>query len=160
MPKSVTVHLPHRQQEYDYSCLAACARMLLAAHGIEKSEAQLRRLLKTRASVGTHPVNLLRLEQFDLAVTWPRAASLDDLRTQVESNKPCIVFVWSSDLLYWEEVDDIGYLHAVIVAGFSETGVLVHDPALPDGPTEVPVSDFLRAWKRSGHLVAVVEKAT
>jgi len=160
VPKNATVHLPHRQQEHSYSCLAACARMLLAAHDIEKSEAELRRLLKTRASVGTHPVNLLWLEQFGLAVSWPCAASLDDLYTQIESNKPCIAFVWSSDLLYWEEVDEIGYLHAVIVVGFSETGVLVHDPALPDGPTEVPILDFLRAWKRSGHLVAVADKTT
>lgn len=45
-----TIHLPHYQQEFDYSCVAACARMILAQFGKNLSEAELRKLLKTRPS--------------------------------------------------------------------------------------------------------------
>lgn len=48
------MRVPHLEQELDYSCLAACVRMVLAFYGCERTEAELRALLKTRPG-GTSP---------------------------------------------------------------------------------------------------------
>jgi len=52
------MNVPHFEQELDYSCLAACTRMVLAFFSAERTEAELRALLKTRPG-GTSPVNLM-----------------------------------------------------------------------------------------------------
>jgi hypothetical protein len=56
MPSS-WLTVPHFQQELEYSCVAACVRMVLAHYGESRTEAELRRLLDTqptgRVTVGT-----------------------------------------------------------------------------------------------------------
>ena len=39
------LNVPHFRQEHEYSCVAACARMVLAHHGDVRTEADLRTLL-------------------------------------------------------------------------------------------------------------------
>ena len=46
MPSS-SLNVPRFQQEFDCSCVAACARMVLAHYGDVRSEADLRTLLDT-----------------------------------------------------------------------------------------------------------------
>ena len=55
-----TLKIPHYEQELNNSCLPACARMVLAYFGIEKSEQSIRILLKTKPA-GTNPINLTNL---------------------------------------------------------------------------------------------------
>ena len=57
MPR-YSIPVPHRQQELDYSCVPACVRMLLAFHGKECSEQELRILFKTRIG-GTSTANVM-----------------------------------------------------------------------------------------------------
>lgn len=52
------MHVPHFEQELDYSCLPACVRMVLAFYGYECIEGELRALLKTRPG-GTSPVQVM-----------------------------------------------------------------------------------------------------
>src|SRR5438105_5616318 len=52
--------VPHFHQELDYSCVAACARMVLAHYGDIRTEAELRLLLDTRQT-GTRAGNLMRI---------------------------------------------------------------------------------------------------
>src|SRR5262249_59593324 len=59
MPSS-SLNVPHFQQELDYACVAACARMVLAHFGDYRSEADLRSLLDTQPT-GTRAANLMRL---------------------------------------------------------------------------------------------------
>ena len=46
MPSS-WLNVPHFHQEFDYSCVAACVRMVLAHYGDIRTEAELRLLLDT-----------------------------------------------------------------------------------------------------------------
>lgn len=41
------LNVPPFQQELDYSCVAACVRMVLAHYGDRRTEAELRSLLDT-----------------------------------------------------------------------------------------------------------------
>ena len=59
MPSS-WLNVPHYQQELEYSCVAACVRMVLAHHGDLRTEAELRGLLDTQPT-GTRAGNLMRL---------------------------------------------------------------------------------------------------
>jgi hypothetical protein len=59
MPSS-WLNVPHFRQELEYSCVAACARMVLAHYGDIRTEAELRSLLDTRPT-GTRAGNLMRL---------------------------------------------------------------------------------------------------
>jgi hypothetical protein len=59
MPSS-WLNVPHFQQEHDYSCVAACVRMVLAHYSDIRTEAELRLLLDTQPT-GTRAGNVLRL---------------------------------------------------------------------------------------------------
>ena len=54
---------PLLPQETAESCLPACLRMVLAAHGVEVSEARLRRLCRCRLNWGTEPEAAIRAAQ-------------------------------------------------------------------------------------------------
>ncbi len=49
MPSS-WLNVPHFLQEFEYSCVAACVRMVLAHYGDVRTEAELRSLLNTQPS--------------------------------------------------------------------------------------------------------------
>jgi len=103
------MNVPHFEQELDYSCLAACTRMVLAFFGAEHAEAELRALLKTRPG-GTSPVNLmLRLPALGFTADV-QTGSLSDLRQQVSKRYPCIVHVWTPPLPHW----DAEAIHALV----------------------------------------------
>jgi hypothetical protein len=59
MPSS-WLNVPHFQQELEYSCVAACVRMVLAHYGDNRSEAEVRLLLDTQPT-GTRAGNVMRL---------------------------------------------------------------------------------------------------
>src|SRR5712675_2208307 len=54
------LNVPHFQQELEYSCVAACVRVVLAHYGDIRTEADLRLLLDTQPT-GTRAGNLIRL---------------------------------------------------------------------------------------------------
>ncbi len=63
MPKPPMIRLQHHQQEHSASCLAACVVMALAYWQVELSEAEVRRIIRTKPYSGTHPVNLIHLSR-------------------------------------------------------------------------------------------------
>lgn len=50
MNPSGWLNVPHCKQEFHHSCLAACIRMVLAHHGRDLPEADLRQFLDTKPS--------------------------------------------------------------------------------------------------------------
>ncbi|MBI3913049.1 MAG: C39 family peptidase [Chloroflexi bacterium] len=153
------IRLPHLPQEHDFSCVAACARMVLAFYGKPISEAELRRILKTRPGIGTHPIHLRNLESLGVAATWPYPSTSAELQQLVDAGHPIIAFVWTGSLRDYTETEGIDYLHTVVVVGFSDPSVLVHDPRLTTGPIEIPRTVFADAWKYADHLIAVISPA-
>ena len=145
------MNVPHFEQELDYSCLPACVRMVLAFHGKSATESELRALLKTRPG-GTSPLRLMiRLPDvgFEAHVY---TGSQADLRACLTAGQPCIVHVWTLPLPHW----DSEAIHALVVSDISAESAWIHDPALPYGPTEIPLADFLRAWSATDHLMITI----
>ncbi len=72
--------IPYYKQETNYTCGAACMRMILESMGITKSEKQIATLLKTNKVIGTWHKNISELAEryrFDYAII--REAKLVDL---------------------------------------------------------------------------------
>ena len=146
------MNVPHYEQELDYSCLPACVRMVLAYYGEEKTESQLRALLKTRPG-GTSPVQvMLRLPNvgFEASV---QMASKSILQGQLAANHPVIVHVWTELLPHWQG----GLIHALTVLEYNDSVVMVNDPAFADAPLTIPTDIFLRAWAATDHLTIIIQ---
>jgi ABC-type bacteriocin/lantibiotic exporter with double-glycine peptidase domain len=148
------MNVPHFQQELDYSCLAACVRMVLAFYGSTHTESELRGLLKTRPG-GTSPANVLfRLPSLGFTAELPDA-SLSYLREQVQAEHPCIVHVWTPPLPHWKDEA----IHALVVCDVTQETVWVNDPVLSSGPTAIPREAFVRAWAATGYVALVITLA-
>lgn len=156
MPRWPMIRLQHHRQEHSASCLAACVVMALAYHRVELSEADVRRILKTKPYSGAHPINLLQLGELGFDA-WPYEGTTAELKLRIASGLPVIVFLWTGVLRHWKEQRGVDYLHSVVVAGLTNNSVLVHDPALLDGPIELPWEEFSNAWQYSRQMMAVVQ---
>ena len=95
MPSS-WLNVPHFQQELEYSCVAACVRMVLAYYGDIRSEAELRLLLDTQPT-GTRAGNLMRLSGSAFEV-YLRPSNLVELERVLADNQPAIVFLQTGNL--------------------------------------------------------------
>src|SRR4051812_18791169 len=95
----VSLSVPHCKQELPYSCVAACARMVLAHYGRTHSEEELRQLLGT-AEHGTRARNLLLIASLGFDVQL-EASSLAQLGAALAAGVPPIVFLETSFLDYW-----------------------------------------------------------
>jgi predicted double-glycine peptidase len=130
--------------------------MALSHLRVSVSEADVRRILKTRPYAGAHPINLLRLNELGYT-GWPFEGTEQDLRQRVAAGQPVIVFLWTAALRHWADRGGVDYQHTVVVVGWDDAGVLVHDPMLSHGPTEVSWPGFREAWRYTRQMTAVIE---
>lgn len=149
------ISLRHHRQENSASCLAACVVMILGHHHVEMAESDARRLLKTKPYSGAHPINLLQLSEFGFDA-WPYEGTVAELKQRVHGGVPVITFLWTAALRHWAKLGGIDYLHAVVVAGFDESIISIHDPAMQDGPMALSWSEFKDAWQYSRQMMAVI----
>ncbi len=144
--------VPHYRQSSPGACLQACARMVLAALGDERTEAQLAAILGSY-EFGTPAGRVTRLSGLGYRVQFG-PSSLDELQLDLESGLFPIVFV-RADLLPWA---DFSGFHALVLTAVTSTDVVLHDPALDSGPTRLTVDGFLLAWEEFDCLAATISK--
>lgn len=147
---TVSLTVPHFEQELPNSCVPACVRMVLAFYGNHQSESDLRSLLGTGAG-GTPPRALFQLSSLGFR-TQIRTGSLPQIQHLLGSGIPPIVFLSTGSLPYWATKCD----HAAIVVGITDTEVLLSDPAFATAPQRVAHADFLQAWALNNHTYAAI----
>jgi ABC-type bacteriocin/lantibiotic exporter with double-glycine peptidase domain len=145
------LNTPHRLQEEEAGCLAACAQMLLQHIGVEATQSGLNRLFGL-TSIGIPYSNIRRLEQLGVHV---EVAAGDDaaLRSAIDRNQPVIVFVKTGDLSYWSDNTP----HAVVVVGYDDEHVLLNDPIFAEAPKRSAWNEFMLAWSEQDYMLAIVE---
>lgn len=156
MPKAPFISLTHHEQERSTSCLPACVLTVLSHWKVVCTEPDLRRLLKSRPHSGTHAINLIHLSELGFTA-WPTEGTLTELQHRVRTGTPVIAFLWTGELSHLEDLGEAHYLHTVVVVGWTEKTVWVHDPLLHEGPIEIPRGEFMEAWSYARQMMAVIQ---
>ena len=151
MPTSL-LSVPHHKQSHIGACLPACAWMVLAYLGYSTSEVELARRLGTQP-YGTPAPNLQRLESLGFLVTY-ESVTLTTLRANLAAGIPCLVFVRTGDLPYWNENTS----HVLVAIGMDDETLHVNDPAFDDAPKTIPLDYFLLAWSEFDHRCATIQR--
>ncbi|MBC8185419.1 C39 family peptidase [candidate division KSB1 bacterium] len=153
----IHLKIPHFEQEQNGSCLPACARMILDSLAITKTEAEIRKLLKTKPA-GTNPLNIANLKELDIEIKVT-FSSLDELLDHLKSKLPSIALLWTGEINYWDSNLYFDYLHAVVVVGFDKENIFVNDPAFSNYPQKIPYIYFLNAWSYSQHMLILLKRS-
>lgn len=149
MPSS-SLNVPHCQQELDYSCIAACARMVLAHYGDVRTETDLRSLLDTQPT-GTRAGNVMRLSSESFEV-YLRASNFTELQSALADNQPVIVFLKTGGLKYWS----MDIFHTAVVIGLDAMTVALDDPYFATAPQSSSLHSFEKAWAETGQFAAFI----
>ncbi len=145
-----SLNVPHFSQEFHYSCIPACARMVFAFFGQQRTEAELRTLMKTGPS-GTPVRRLTQLTHLGFDVDFPMT-DIAGLSAYLTSGLPPIALLCTAALPYWSQSCD----HVAVVVGVDDSWVYLNDPYVNSAPQQVSHSDFLRAWSPNACTVALV----
>ena len=149
MPNS-WLNVPHFQQEFDYSCVAACVRMVLAHHGDLRAEAELRSLLDTQPT-GTRAGNIMRISGSTFEV-YLRASNMAELQQVLAENQPPIVLMQTGALEYWNA--DI--FHVAVLVGLDTVNAALNDPYFATAPQTTSLQSFEKAWSQTGQFTAFI----
>ena len=143
----IYLKIPHYQQEFESSCLAACVRMVLEYSGKSLSEKDLRKLLKTKPT-GTNPINIHHISSLGFEVGLFQS-SVQEILSFLHQKIPPIVFIWREPIL-----------HAVVVVGYNQATDHWHinDPSETQGAKELDMTTFSEAWSCSNQLTATLIK--
>ena len=141
---------PHRRQETPWTCVPACARMVLEHHGQSCTEEQVANLLGT-TPVGTRSAHLRRLEAWGFSVDRTQL-SVAQLEACLADGLPVIACIHTGPLPHWDADDP----HSVVVVGITSGSVLMHDPASDAGPVTCTLDEFRQAWSCTANLAAVI----
>ena len=126
--------------------------MILEFLGQTVSEADLAHLLGTQA-FGTPAPNLRRLEQIGFSAIY-ESGTLATLRSHLKSGIPCLVFVRTGNLPYWDE----DAAHVLVAIGIDDEAIYVNDPAFDEAPQIALLDHFLLAWSEFDHRYAVIRR--
>lgn len=137
---SVLLTVPHHKQIGTYNCLPACIRMVLHYHGELLAEDRLVQLLGT-TPMGTPGSRLLRLQSPRWQVTYT-PLTLPLIFDYLEKGLPVIALVQTIFLDYWQA--DLA--HAVVIVGYDQDVIWLHDPAFIQAPQKASWDGFLAAW--------------
>jgi predicted double-glycine peptidase len=143
--------VPHFKQELEYSCLAACVRMVLAHYGELRTEADVCVLLDTQET-GTRAGNVMRLSG-DAYEVYLRPSNLAELRQALTDKQPSIVFLRTGALEYWS----MDIFHTAVLIGCDASRVALNDPYFAAAPQTTSMENFEKAWAQTGQFTAFVK---
>ena len=149
MPNS-WLNVPHFQQEFEYSCVAACVRMVLAHYGDLRTEAELRSLLDTQPT-GTRAGNIMRISGPAFEV-YLRPSNMAELQKVLAENQPPIVFMQTGSLEYW----NMDIFHAAVLVGLDDVNAVLNDPYFATAPQTTSLQSFEKAWSQTGQFAAFI----
>ena len=145
-----SLNVPHFKREFHYSCIPACARMVLAFFGQQRTEAELRALMKTDAN-GTPVRRLTELTHLGFDVRFV-TTDMSGLAAYLTAGLSPIALLCTGSLPYWSQSCD----HVAVVVGVDDSWVYLNDPYFDSAPQQVSHSDFLLAWSPNACTVAIV----
>jgi ABC-type bacteriocin/lantibiotic exporter with double-glycine peptidase domain len=145
-------NITHQQQRRESDCLISCSQMVLAYLGIPCTYEWLSKTLETTA-IGTPFFHVEKLgEALGVVVATGVHATLAQFEPLLESGLPVLATVDSDAAQYWPHYAN----HVVVIVGFNDHEVYVHNPALDKAPQIIEMNTFLWAWSRRDYEYAVI----
>ncbi len=144
------LNVPHFRQEFNYSCVPACVRMVLAYFGMRHTEQELRDLLETDTH-GTKVRNLLALRSLGIDVQLA-PSNLNSLREVITSGTAPIIFIETGSLPYWT----VDCEHTAVFVSGDEAIAYLNDPYFNIAPQSVSLDCFEKAWSPTGRFSAIL----
>lgn len=146
--------VPHLLQDKPGWCLPACVAMVAAYWEQPLLQADVANWLGA-TGVDVPASRIRRLERRGFEVTY-RTGSLAELEMWLKQSVPCILFVRTGELPYWE----VDAAHAVVLVGLADEQAFLLDPVVAQGPALVPQEDLLLAWSYFDYTYAVLTVAS
>lgn len=143
--------VPHLKQTEPAWCLPACIAMVAAYWQEPLYQPDIAQWLGTTA-IGTASSRIQKLTQYGFDVIY-QTGSLAQLQHWISQKSPCILFIRTGDLSYWQ----VDTAHAVVLAGFESEKVFLYDPALESAPINTTVDELMLAWSHSDYTYAVLQ---
>lgn len=142
--------VPYIPQTRDSWCVPACVAMVAAFRGESLTQDDIARWLGT-SDIGTPASRIQQLSKRGFEVIY-RQGSLVEVRSWLAKGTPCVLFVRTGELPYWEHDTP----HAVVLVGFDEEDALLLDPAYEQVPAKTSLGDLMLAWSQLGYTYAVI----
>jgi ABC-type bacteriocin/lantibiotic exporter with double-glycine peptidase domain len=143
--------VPHQQQDKAGWCLPACVAMVAAYWQQPLLQTDVANWLCTQDDIGTPAGRMRRLAQRGFDVVY-RTGSVLELEAWLAKKTPCILFVRTGELPYWE----VDTPHALVLIGIEGDSAYVLDPTTEAAPTIVRLGDLILAWSYSDYTYAVL----
>lgn len=145
------LNVPHLRQFKPGWCLPACVASVAAYWQRPLSQDDIARWVGT-TWIGTPSSRIQRLAQHGFEVVY-RTGSVVDLEGWLAQQTPCILFLRTSELPYWQ----VDTPHAVVLAGLEAESARLVDPDYEVAPVAVTVDELLLAWSHSDYTYAVLK---
>ncbi|NKQ35619.1 MAG: hypothetical protein HF973_08385 [Chloroflexi bacterium] len=142
--------VPHLQQDKPAWCLPACIAMVAAYWEQPLYQADVAQWLGTTL-IGTPSSRIQKIAQYGFDVVY-QTGSLAQLTGWLGQKVPCILFVRTGELPYWQ----VDTPHAVVLAGVLAESAFLFDPAFSEAPAEVGTDALMLAWSYSDYTYAVI----
>jgi ABC-type bacteriocin/lantibiotic exporter with double-glycine peptidase domain len=101
--------------------------------------------------IGTPASRVQRLTQYGFEVVYT-TGSFDDLTDWLLRKHPCILYVQTGGLSYWQ----LDIPHAVVLSGLTENQAYLFDPAVETAPMVVDIAGLMLAWSYFDYTYAVL----
>jgi ABC-type bacteriocin/lantibiotic exporter with double-glycine peptidase domain len=124
--------------------------MVLAHLGRAIDYAHLLKLLNIKP-YGAPAGNIRQLADLSLKVVYSKT-DMAGLEVMLQQGQPVIVFVRTGELPDWTYSTD----HALVVVGYDESQLYVHDPYRSQSPISIPRGDFELAWLERDYYYALI----
>lgn len=136
--------VPFYKQETDYTCAAACIKMLLENIGIIYSEKELALELKTDPSTGVKNFHIIEfIEKIGLKCQFSTNSKIIHI-TDLLNKKIPVMVNWV------EPQDDDG--HFSIITGLTDTSLILNDP-WHGQDFEIDIQEFENRWFDSSKTI-------
>jgi ABC-type bacteriocin/lantibiotic exporter with double-glycine peptidase domain len=157
-------HLTQRTNTLANDCSQACAAMLVNAYqGLSLTIEQLARATGTNTGKfvpfttypkadGTRVIGLNDIfAHYNLPVRHTGDATIDWYRETLARGVPVLALVDYS--AYTKKPTPYEYAHFLLVTGFSDTHVTVNDPLQFEGPTTIPMVEFIKSINQQSSYI-------
>ena len=146
-----SLKIPHLKQEQPSWCLPACVAMVAAYWQEPLYQPDIVNWLGT-SWLGTPASHIQKLSQYSFIPLY-QTGSFAQLQYWIAQQIPCILFVHTGQLSYW----NVDTAHAVVLAGLENESVFLYDPAIETAPIQVSVDELMLAWSYSDYAYAILQ---